>query len=254
MNQYLELVQRVLRNGSSRRDRTGVGTFSLFGERLVFPHIHKEFPLVTTKRVNFKAIVQELLWFIKGSTNIKDLGNKIWDEWADSNGDLGPIYGHQWRHWGNDQLLTLLKDLRENPTSRRHIISAWNVEQLPDMALAPCHVMTQFYVEDGYIDCQLYQRSADLALGVPFNIASYALLLTLIANELGLVPRHLYHIFGDVHIYKNHLQGLKEQLTREPYPLPIVRVKPKRVIDVQEDDISLIHYNHYPPIKFVVAV
>lgn len=256
MRTYLDLVERVLANGEHRTDRTGVGTISLFGEQIRFD-LREGFPLVTTKKVNFSSVVKELLWFLRGETNTKTLGCKIWDEWADGDGNLGPIYGQQWRAWGGcDQITYTLEQIKRNPYSRRHIVSAWNVSDIPDMALPPCHVMFQFYVgRGGYLDLQLYQRSADLALGVPFNIASYALLLSMFANECRLTARHFVHTFGDVHAYMNHVDGLRDQLTRTPQRRPIVTIPVgKRVLDIVESDIHLTDYYPYPPIKFEVAV
>ncbi|HET6610507.1 MAG TPA: thymidylate synthase [Kofleriaceae bacterium] len=268
MKQYLDLCRRILDHGEPRADRTGTGTVSQFGAQLRFD-LREGFPLVTTKKVLFAAVVRELLWFLRGATNIHDgltEHTPIWDAWADEEGELGPIYGHQWRHWGGDgsvggagpgidQLTAAIERVKSDPTSRRNIVSAWNVADLPAMALAPCHTLFQLYVAGDRLDLQLYQRSADMALGVPFNIASYALLLTLIANEAGLRPGYFVHTFGDAHIYSNHVEGLKIQLEREPHPLPTVKVPAKKpVLDVTFEDIELVDYVHHPFIRFAVAV
>lgn len=264
MKQYLDLCRQILDHGEPRSDRTGTGTISLFGAQLRFDLRHG-FPLVTTKKVLFRAVVRELLWFLRGATNINDdltQHTPIWDAWADETGELGPIYGHQWRRWGAtedspgiDQLRAAIDLIKTDPESRRIIVSAWNVADLPAMALSPCHTLFQLYVAKGRLDLQLYQRSADMALGVPFNIASYALLLTLIANEVGLEPGYFIHTFGDAHIYTNHVEGLKIQLSRTPHPLPKLRVPAgKPVLDVTFDDIVLEDYVHDPFIKFEVAV
>lgn len=260
MKAYLDLVRLVLETGSVRTDRTGVGTKSIFGTQTKYD-LREGFPLVTTKRVPFASVVKELLWFIRGSTNIRDLGCGIWNEWAQPDGSLGKIYGAQWRYWGGsqigegvDQLAGVIHQIKTTPDSRRIILSAWNVADLPDMALPPCHLLVQFYVVDGRLDCQLYQRSADLALGVPFNIASYALLMIMIAQECRLVPGIFTHTIGDAHVYLNHIAGLQEQLTREPLPLPRVLVANVPVFDVKFDDVLLWDYHSHPPIKFDVAV
>ena len=262
MQQYLDLMQRVLDEGTKKEDRTGTGTLSIFGAQLRFD-LREGFPFVTTKKVLFNAVARELLWFIKGSTNInEDLAEHtpIWNAWADENGDLGPVYGHQWRQWGFpdkagiDQLSQVIESIKHNPDSRRHIVNAWNVADIDKMALPPCHMFFQFYVVNGFLDCQLYQRSADMALGVPFNIASYALLLMMVAQECNLTPRYFVHSFGDAHIYSNHIEGVKEQLTRTPGKLPSVTIAKKPFFDITFDDIQLHHYEPQAFIKFPVAV
>ena len=264
MQQYLQLLQHILNNGVSKTDRTGTGTISTFGYQMRFD-LNKGFPLVTTKKVHLKSIVYELLWFLKGDTNIqylKENGVRIWDEWADANGDLGPVYGKQWRSWacnnGNeiDQISEVIEQIKTNPDSRRLIVSAWNVADLPEMALMPCHNMFQFYVAKGRLSCQLYQRSADVFLGVPFNIASYALLTMMMAQVCGLQPGEFVHTFGDVHIYSNHLEQVKLQLSREPYPLPRMRLNPdvKNIFDFTYEDFTLTNYQSHPAIKAAVAV
>ena len=241
MNQYLNLLSKVILTGTQRVDRTGVGTIGVFGEQVKF-NLADGFPLLTTKKVHFKSVVHELLWFLSGDTNIKylkDNGVRIWDEWADQDGDLGPIYGHQWRHWaeddfvnGIDQISELIKNLKKDPFSRRHIVSAWNPVDVPNMALPPCHTLFQFHVEDcsdgkRYLNCQLYQRSADLFLGVPFNIASYALLTHMVAQVVGMEPGNFIHTFGDLHIYQNHREQVGEQLGRTPTSLPRLKLNPE---------------------------
>ena len=261
MQQYLELVARILSTGRSRGDRTGTGTISLFGTQTRY-NLDDGFPLLTTKAVNFKAVVAELIWMIGGFTNVNDLDSKIWGEWAKKDGDLGPIYGHQWRNWGGnnyglngiDQIARAIHTIKTDPDSRRIIVSAWNVEDLGEMQLSTCHLLFQFYVRDQYLDCQLYQRSADMALGVPFNIASYALLTTMIANECGLVPGEFVHTIGDAHIYLNHVDGLKRQIEREERPLPRIILADKKVDDIRADDIDLVGYDPHPAIKFEVSV
>jgi thymidylate synthase len=263
MKPYLDLLRDVLAHGERRADRTGVGTLSLFGAQTRYD-LRDGFPLVTTKKVLFSAVVRELLWFLRGSTNINDdltQHTPIWDAWADADGELGPIYGHQWRSWGGDaehagidQLQQAIDTIKRDPTSRRIIVSAWNVADLPRMKLPPCHAFFQFYVTNGHLDLQLYQRSADLALGIPFNIASYALLLQMVAQETGLVARHFVHTLGDAHIYLNHVEGVKQQLEREPYPLPRVHIAPKPIFELRFDDVGLEGYQHHPFIKFPVAV
>ncbi|MDX2092709.1 MAG: thymidylate synthase [Kofleriaceae bacterium] len=264
MRPYLDLLRQVLEHGERRTDRTGTGTISLFGAQTRYD-LREGFPLVTTKKVLFPAVVRELLWFLRGSTNINDdltQHTPIWDAWADENGELGPIYGYQWRNWGGtgiDQIRDVIATLKTNPQSRRIIVSAWNVADIPKMKLPPCHAFFQFYVGlDGdtptWLDCQLYQRSADLALGVPFNIASYALLTAMIAQECKLRPRHFVHTLGDAHIYLNHVEGVKMQLEREPYPLPQVVLADKPVLEMTFEDIRLEGYQHHPFIKFPVAV
>jgi thymidylate synthase len=270
MKQYLELVQQILDEGEKKEDRTGTGTLSVFGVQKKYD-LRQGFPLLTTKKVLFSAVVRELLWFLKGSTNIND-GLKeytpIWNAWADDQGELGPIYGYQWRKWekfvpdgqGNyrhehiDQIAQVIDMIKMSPDSRRIIVSAWNVADIDRMALPPCHSFFQFYVINGRLDCQLYQRSADIALGVPFNIASYALLLMMVAQECGLVPGIFVHTIGDAHIYLNHIDGLKMQLQRTPKPLPQVEIARKPFFDVQFEDIVLHHYEHDAFIKFPIAV
>jgi thymidylate synthase len=259
MRAYLQLLRDVLDRGERRTDRTGTGTISLFGAQTRYD-LRDGFPLVTTKKVLFPAVVRELVWFLRGSTNINDdlhAHTPIWDAWADETGELGPIYGYQWRNWGGtgiDQIKDAIATIKRDPTSRRIIVSAWNVADIPKMRLPPCHAFFQFYVSDRYLDVQLYQRSADLALGVPFNIASYALLLSMIAQECGLVPRHLVHTLGDAHIYLNHVEGVKTQLAREPLPLPQLVLANKPTLELTFEDIALEGYEHHPFIKFPVAV
>ena len=270
MKQYLSLVEDVLRNGVKKEDRTGVGTISVFGSQRKYD-LREGFPLVTTKKVIVRGILRELLWFLKGSTNIYDGLNPhthIWDPWADENGELGPIYGYQWRKWRKysvdengkcsvshiDQIQNAIDTIKNNPSSRRIIVSAWNVADIPDMKLPPCHAFFQFYVADGRLDLQLYQRSADLALGVPFNIASYAILLTMVAKETGLTPGIFTHTTGDTHIYLNHIDGLKEQLTRTPYELPTLRIADKGFWDLEFEDFEIVNYKHHSFIKFPIAV
>jgi thymidylate synthase len=256
MRPYLELLRHVLDHGERRTDRTGTGTISLFGAQSRYD-LREGFPLVTTKKVLFPAVVRELLWFLRGSTNIHDglhQHTPIWDAWADEHGELGPIYGYQWRHWGGDQITTAIETIKTDPGSRRIIVSAWNVEDLPKMKLPPCHALFQFYVQGNSLDCQLYQRSADLALGVPFNIASYALLLSMIAQECGLVPRYFVHTLGDAHIYLNHVEGVKIQLDRAPLPLPRLVLAAKPTLALAYEDIALEGYQHHAFIKFPVAV
>jgi thymidylate synthase len=259
MRQYLELVSHVLAQGERRSDRTGTGTLSLFGTQTRYD-LREGFPLLTTKKVLFAAVVRELLWFLRGSTNIRDdltQHTPIWDAWADAQGELGPIYGYQWRNWGGtgiDQIARAIELIERDPSSRRIIVSAWNVADLERMALPPCHLLFQFYVAGRRLDCQLYQRSADLALGVPFNIASYALLLTMIALQCGLEPGVLVHTLGDAHVYLNHVEGLQRQLERAPYPLPHVTVARKPPGELRFEDIELTGYQHHPFIKFEIAV
>lgn len=262
MRQYLDLCQQILDKGVDKDDRTGTGTLSLFGAQLRFD-LSEGFPLVTTKKVLFSAVVRELLWFLRGSTNINDdltQHTPIWDAWADEEGDLGPIYGKQWRSWVGkdgepiDQIKRAIELIKTNPTSRRIIVSAWNVADLPEMALAPCHAFFQFYVAGDKLSLQLYQRSADMALGVPFNIASYALLLMMVAQECGLEAGDFVHTFGDAHVYKNHIEGLRKQLTREPLPLPRVELADKPLDEMTFEDIRLVDYQHHPFIRFKVAV
>lgn len=259
MRAYLDLIQHVLDHGEKRTDRTGTGTLSVFGTQSRYD-LRAGFPLLTTKKVLFGAVVRELLWFLRGATNIHDglsQHTPIWDAWADSDGELGPIYGYQWRNWGGqgiDQIRQAIATIKTDPMSRRIIVSAWNVADLPKMKLPPCHAFFQFYVAGEYLDCQLYQRSADLALGVPFNIASYALLLSMIAQECRLAPRFLIHTLGDAHIYLNHVEGVKIQLSREPHPLPKLVLADKPVLDMRFEDVALEGYQHHPFIKFPVAV
>lgn len=258
MRQYLELVDHVLSVGEKRPDRTGTGTVSFFGTQSRYD-LREGFPLVTTKKVNFAAIVYELLWFLRGSTNIDDdltQYTPIWDAWAAPNGELGPIYGYQWRKWGGykDQIQEAINLIKNNPDSRRIVVSAWNVADIPKMALPPCHILFQFYVVNGRLDCQMYQRSADIALGVPYNIASYALLTTMVANECGLTPGNFIHTIGDAHIYLNHVEGLKKQLRREPRGLPTVIIPSKPIDDLKFEDIDIIGYDPHPFIKFDVSV
>ncbi len=264
MRPYLELLRHVLAHGERRTDRTGTGTLSIFGAQSRYD-LREGFPLVTTKKVLFPAVVRELLWFLRGSTNIHDdltQHTPIWDAWADADGDLGPIYGHQWRHWGApagepggiDQLADAIVLIQRDPTSRRIVVSAWNVTDLAAMKLMPCHALFQFYVQGPWLDCQLYQRSADLALGVPFNIASYALLTAMVARECKLEPRFFIHTLGDAHIYLNHIEGVKLQLEREPHPLPRLILADRPVLAQRFDDIRLEQYVHHPFIKFPVAV
>ena len=264
MKQYLELCQRVLQEGTEKHDRTGTGTISVFGHQMRF-NLEEGFPLLTTKKLHLKSIIHELLWFLKGDTNIKYLqenGVRIWNEWADENGDLGPVYGHQWRSWPDyqgghiDQIVQLVEQIKKNPDSRRHIVSAWNVAEVNNMALPPCHTLFQFYVADGRLSLQLYQRSADIFLGVPFNIASYALLLQMMAQVTGLKAGDFIHTFGDAHIYLNHIEQVKLQLTRDTRPLPKMLINPevKDLFDFKYEDFTLTDYNPHPHIPGVVAV
>jgi len=260
MEQYLSLVQDVLDNGEVRSDRTGVGTLSVFGTHSRYD-LRNGFPIVTTKKILFDKVVDELLWFISGSTSVNELPSRsqvIWKPWADDEGDLGPVYGKQFRNWtpGNiDQLATVIKQIKTDSHSRRILLTTWNVSELSFMQLPPCHgIAIQFYVANGYLDCQMYQRSADIALGVPFNISSYSLLLAMIAQECRMTPRYFIHCIGDAHIYLNHVDGLKEQLTRNPLPLPTLELEDKPVVDMEFDDINLVGYRHHPFIKFPVAV
>jgi len=259
MRPYLDLLQQVLDKGERRTDRTGTGTISLFGAQTRYD-LRDGFPLVTTKKVLFPAVVRELIWFLRGSTNINDdlkQHTPIWDAWADEHGELGPIYGYQWRNWGGqgiDQITQAIETIKKDPTSRRIIVSAWNVADIPKMKLPPCHAFFQMYVSGEHLDLQMYQRSADLALGVPFNIASYALLQSMIANATGKKPRFFIHTLGDAHVYLNHVEGLKTQLTREPFPLPKLVLAQKPVLEMKFEDISLEGYQHHPFIKFPVAV
>jgi len=264
MRQYLYLMQRVLDHGTRKDDRTGTGTLSIFGAQLRFD-LAAGFPLLTTKKVHLKSIIHELLWFLRGDTNtkyLKDHGVTIWDEWADANGELGPVYGYQWRSWPApdgrhiDQIAQVLEQIRKTPDSRRLIISAWNVADLDQMALMPCHAFFQFYVADGKLSCQLYQRSADLFLGVPFNIASYALLTLMVAQVCNLKPGDFVHTLGDTHLYLNHLDQARVQLSRAPRALPTMRLNPgvKNLLDFKYDDFTLENYDPYPAIKAPIAV
>lgn len=264
MKQYLDFMRHVRENGIERGDRTGTGTLSVFGYQMRFD-LADGFPMVTTKKLHLRSIIHELLWFLQGSTNIgylKAHGVSIWDEWADANGDLGPVYGAQWRSWRGadgqtiDQIQQVVASIRHNPNSRRHIVNAWNVGEIDKMALAPCHCLFQFYVADGRLSCQLYQRSADIFLGVPFNIASYALLTMIIAHVTGLEPGDFVHTFGDAHIYLNHLEQVDRQLTREPFPLPTMRLNPTvtNIFDFRYDDFVLEDYRAHRRIKAPIAV
>ena len=264
MQQYLNLLQHILDKGSVKTDRTGTGTTSYFGYQMRFD-LQDGFPLVTTKKVHMKSIIYELLWFLKGETNtryLKEHGVSIWDEWADANGELGPVYGKQWRSWQGvdgkaiDQISDAVKQIKNNPDSRRIIVSAWNVAELPQMALMPCHALFQFYVADGKLSCQLYQRSADVFLGVPFNIASYALLTLMMAQVCNLEPGDFIHSFGDVHIYSNHMEQVKLQLSRTPFPLPTMKLNPavKNIFDFTFEDFTMENYHSHPAIKGKVAV
>lgn len=274
MKQYHDLLKHVLETGAQKSDRTGTGTYSVFGYQMRFD-LSEGFPMVTTKKLHLKSIIYELLWFLKGDTNISYLqenGVRIWNEWADEDGELGPVYGHQWRNWNGehiDQISDVIKTLKENPDSRRMLVSAWNPSVLPDTsksfsanvadgkaALPPCHAFFQFYVSDGKLSCQLYQRSADIFLGVPFNIASYALFTMMIAQVCGYAPGDFIHTFGDAHIYKNHLEQIELQLSREPRPLPKIELNPevKNIFDFKFEDFKLLYYDPYPHIKGAVAV
>ncbi len=264
MKQYLDLLDNILDNGAEKEDRTGTGTISLFGHQMRFD-LSQGFPMLTTKKLHIKSIIYELLWFLKGDTNIKylnDNGVSIWNDWADERGNLGPVYGHQWRSWPTtdgrkvDQISQVVNSLKNNPDSRRHLVCAWNVGEIDSMALPPCHILYQFYVVNGKLSCQLYQRSADVFLGVPFNIASYALLTLMMAQVIGLQPGDFVHTFGDVHIYKNHIEQVKLQLTREPRQLPKMVINPavKSIFEFMYDDFALEGYDPHPHIKGKVAV
>lgn len=264
MKQYHDLLQHILDNGTKKEDRTGTGTISVFGHQIRFD-LSEGFPCVTTKKLHLRSIIHELLWFLQGDTNIKYLSDnkvRIWDDWADENGNLGPVYGYQWRSWpdGNngtiDQITKLVDSLKNNPDSRRHIVSAWNVADVDNMALPPCHTLFQFYVADGKLSCQLYQRSADTFLGVPFNIASYALLTMMLAQVCGYEVGDFVHTFGDAHIYSNHLEQVQLQLTRDFRPLPTMKINPevKNIFDFTYEDFELINYDPHPHIKGAVAV
>jgi len=264
MRQYLDLLTHVLDNGYHKSDRTGTGTLSVFGYQMRF-NLAQGFPVLTTKKLHLKSIIHELLWFLKGGTNIKYLnenGVTIWNEWADENGDLGPVYGYQWRSWPRqdgtfvDQIGNVVESLKTNPDSRRHIVSAWNVGELDKMALPPCHLLFQFYVAGNKLSCQMYQRSCDIFIGVPFNIASYALLSMMMAQATGLEPGEFIHTLGDAHIYLNHIDQVKLQLKREPYPLPVMTLNPeiKDILDFKYEDFTLLNYQAHPHIKGQIAV
>lgn len=264
MRQYLDLMQEILEKGAQKTDRTGTGTLSVFGRQLRFD-LSEGFPLVTTKKLHLRSIIYELLWFLKGDTNIKylkDNGVTIWDEWADENGDLGPVYGSQWRSWPApdgrriDQITQVLNQIKSKPDSRRHIVSAWNPAEVDNMALPPCHALFQFYVADGKLSCQLYQRSADYFLGVPFNIASYALLLHMFAQQCDLIPGEFVWTGGDVHLYSNHIEQARLQLSREPFPLPQLNIKrkPTSLFEYEFEDFEILNYQAHPAIKAPIAV
>lgn len=264
MQQYHDLMRRVLETGTKKEDRTGTGTLSVFGHQMRFD-LQAGFPMVTTKKLHLKSIIHELIWFLSGDTNIKylkDNGVSIWDEWADEKGDLGPVYGYQWRSWPTpdgshiDQIANLVNDIKRNPDSRRLIVSAWNVPYITQMALPPCHCLFQFYVADGKLSCQLYQRSADIFLGVPFNIASYALLTMMIAQVCGLKPGEFIHTFGDAHLYSNHIEQAKLQLSRDFLPLPEMHLNPHvtNLFDFKFEDFELVGYQSHPGIKAPIAV
>lgn len=264
MRQYLDLMQDILDNGAHKSDRTGTGTLSVFGRQLRFD-LSKGFPLVTTKKLHLRSIIYELLWFLNGDTNIKylkDNGVSIWDEWADENGELGPVYGHQWRSWpapdgrSIDQISQVINQIKQKPDSRRHIVSAWNPAEVDKMALPPCHALFQFYVADGRLSCQLYQRSADYFLGVPFNIASYALITYMFAQQCDLLPGEFIWTGGDTHLYSNHLEQAKLQLSRAPYPLPQLNIKrkPASIFEYEFEDFEIVNYQAHPSIKAPIAV
>ena len=264
MKQYLDLLDHVLKNGTEKSDRTGTGTISVFGYQMRF-NLNDGFPVLTTKKLHLKSIIHELLWFISGDTNtgyLKDNGVKIWDEWADENGNLGPVYGYQWRSWPADggrkidQLLNVISSIKNSPDSRRHIVSAWNVGELDKMALPPCHIMFQFYVAAGKLSCQMYQRSADIFLGVPFNIASYAILTHMVAQVTGLKPGDFVHTLGDAHIYLNHIEQVKLQLSRKPYKLPALVINPavNDILNFRYEDFTLTDYVAHPHIKGDISV
>ncbi|HXF17733.1 MAG TPA: thymidylate synthase [Burkholderiales bacterium] len=264
MRQYLDLMRHILEHGNRKQDRTGTGTLSVFGPQLRFD-LQAGFPLLTTKKVHIKSIIHELLWFLKGETNtryLREHGVTIWDEWADANGELGPVYGYQWRSWPApdgrhiDQISKVIEEIKRNPDSRRLLVSAWNVADLDKMALMPCHAFFQFYVANGKLSCQLYQRSADLFLGVPFNIASYALLTLMVAQVCGLRPGEFVHALGDTHLYSNHIEQAREQLGREPRRLPVMKLNPQvtNIFDFKYEDFTLEAYDPYPAIKAPVAV
>lgn len=264
MKQYLDLLNDVINNGVEKKDRTGTGTISIFGYQSRYD-LSQGFPVLTTKKLHLKSIIHELLWFLTGDTNIrylKENGVRIWDEWADEKGDLGPVYGYQWRSWPTpdgrhiDQISQVVNSITNNPDSRRHLVSAWNVGQIDEMKLPPCHLLIQFYVANGKLSCQLYQRSADIFLGVPFNIASYALLTMMMAQVCGLQPGEFIHTLGDAHIYMNHMEQVNLQLIREPYPLPLMKINPevKNIFDFKYDDFELTGYQSHPHIPGKVAV
>lgn len=264
MKQYLELMKHVLKNGEERSDRTGTGTLSVFGYQARYD-LADGFPLITTKKLHLRSIIHELLWFLKGETNVRYLQDnkvKIWDEWADENGNLGPIYGKQWRCWETrdgfciDQIANVIQDIKTNPDSRRLIVSAWNAAEIPDMALPPCHTFMQFYVNNGKLSCQLYQRSADIFLGVPFNIASYALLTMMIAQVCDLKVGEFIHTMGDAHIYMNHVEQAYTQMQRKPHPMPMMKLNPDRktIFDFKFEDFELVDYEAHPHIKGAVAI
>lgn len=261
MQQYLDLLQDIMEHGVDKMDRTGTGTRSVFGRQMRFD-LSKGFPLVTTKKVHLKSIIYELLWFLKGDTNVKYLqehGVRIWNEWADENGELGPVYGSQWRNWngeGIDQIAQVVETLKKNPNDRRMIVSAWNVGKIAEMHLPPCHMMFQFYVANNKLSCMLYQRSCDMFLGVPFNIASYALLTMMMAQVCGYEPGEFVHTLGDTHIYHNHFEQVKEQLSHTPYPLPQMKINPnvKDINDFKYEDFELVNYQSYDTIRAQVAV
>jgi len=264
MKQYLDLMSHVRDNGTKKEDRTGTGTVSVFGHQMRFD-LSEGFPMVTTKKCHLKSIIHELLWFLSGDTNIKYLqenGVRIWNEWADEDGNLGPVYGYQWRNWPAangehiDQITQIVDQIKNNPDSRRIIVNAWNVAEIENMALPPCHMMFQFYVADGKLSCQLYQRSADIFLGVPFNISSYALLTMMVAQVCDLAPGDFVHTLGDAHLYSNHMEQVDEQLSRKPFPLPVMKINPevKSIFDFKFEDFELVGYEAHPHIKAAVAV
>ena len=264
MKQYHDLLRHILENGVKKEDRTGTGTISCFGHQMRFD-LSEGFPVLTTKKLHLRSIIHELLWFLKGDTNIaylKENGVRIWDDWADEEGNLGPVYGYQWRSWPNpdgsstDQIVKLLDQLKNNPDSRRHIVSAWNPSFIDDMALPPCHCLFQFFVADGKLSCQLYQRSADTFLGVPFNIASYALLTMMLAQVCGLEAGEFVHTFGDVHLYNNHIEQAELQLTRDFRELPTMKINPdvKDLFDFKYEDFTIVNYEHHPTLKYEMAV
>lgn len=264
MKQYLDLMSDILENGAHKTDRTGTGTYSVFGRQMRFD-LSKGFPLVTTKKIHLRSVIYELLWFLKGDTNIRYLKENnvtIWDEWADENGELGPVYGHQWRSWpapdgrSIDQIAQVLKQIKDKPDSRRHVVTAWNPAEVDKMALPPCHALFQFYVADGKLSCQLYQRSADFFLGVPFNIASYALLTEMVAQQCDLIAGDFVWTGGDVHLYSNHIDQARLQLSRQPYPLPMLKIlrKPNSLFEYAFEDFEFVNYKSHPSIKAPIAV